>query len=92
MGSWEFLEESWSKLTLLGEGDEPIALDEEQTEEDSFKESRSLLGKLCIDRGIGKEILKATMGKVWRISTPANFKEVGKNLFTITFATESDKP
>lgn len=87
MGSWELLEESWGKLTLLHEEVEPITLGVELMGEDLFKESRSLLGKLCIDRSIGKEILKATMGKIWQISKPANFKEVGKNLFTITFET-----
>lgn len=31
------------------------------------------------------------MGKVWRISKPAIFTEVGRNTQIITFATEGDK-
>lgn len=29
--------------------------------------------------------------RIWRISKPVTFKAVGKNIFTITFATEADK-
>lgn len=91
MGSWEQLEERWGKLTLSGEEDKTITLGEKLSEEDQSKEQRSLLGKVCTDRTIGKEILKVTMGKIWRISKPEVIHEVEKNMFTITFDTESDK-
>lgn len=31
------------------------------------------------------------MNRIWRISKPATFKAVGKNIFTITFATKTNK-
>lgn len=31
------------------------------------------------------------MWKSWRVSKPAIFKEVGKNIFAITFAAKADK-
>lgn len=91
MGSWEQLEECWGKLTFSSEEDELITLGDELSGEDRNKERFSVMGMLCADRSIGKEIIKNTMGKIWRISKPAVFHEVGKNLFTVTFEKESDK-
>lgn len=31
------------------------------------------------------------MGKIWRISKPATFRDLGRNLFAIIFETENDK-
>lgn len=31
------------------------------------------------------------MGKIWCLSKPAAFTKVGKNMFIVTFATETDK-
>lgn len=40
---------------------------------------------------MGKEVLKKKMGKIWKISKLAFFRDVGKNLYTITFDIEVDK-
>lgn len=30
-------------------------------------EDRSLIGKVCTDRGIGREVVRSTMLKIWRV-------------------------
>lgn len=85
------MEERWGKLTLSGEEDEPITQGKELSRDGRIREQRSLLDKICANRSIEKEILKATMKKIWWISKSMIFKEVGKNLFPITFETKSNK-
>lgn len=65
--------------------------EEEVIEEDTIKEQRSLVGKICLDRGISKEVIQTTMGKIWSLSKSTSFKEVEKNLFIITFSIEAEK-
>lgn len=55
------------------------------------KGARSLVGKICADWAVGNEIVANTMEKIWRISKWANFLEVGKNTFIITFANHVDR-
>lgn len=44
-----------------------------------------------MDWTVGIEAIKNTMDKVWHVSKPTMFKIVGRNIFTITFATKTDK-
>lgn len=46
---------------------------------------------VCADKYIGKEAIRVTMGKIWRLSKPTSFKEVGKNIFIISFVKEKYK-
>lgn len=85
------MEERWDKLLLSREEDELINLGEDLSGDDKIKESQSLIGKVCADQSIGKDIMKTTLGKIWRISKPAIIHEVGKYCFTITFDYELDK-
>lgn len=72
-----------TKLCLTKKEQALIVLEEEVMEVDHGKEQRSL---------IGREVLRKTMSKIWRISKPTSFTNVrGKNLFIITFATKEDK-
>lgn len=66
-------------------------MEDEFSVSDQIKEQRSLLGKLCLDRMTGKEVPRNTMGKIWKISKPAIFRDLGSNLFSITFETKTDK-
>lgn len=66
-------------------------MDDDTTIKDRLKEQRSLVGKLSANRSIGVYVLRVTMGKIWKITKPTLFKTVGRNIFTITFATLADK-
>lgn len=85
------MEEQWGKLSLSGEKDELINLGEDLSGDDKIKENQSLIGKVCVDQSIGKDIMKTTLGKIWRINKPAIIHKVGKYCFTITFDYESNK-
>ncbi|XP_041019827.1 uncharacterized protein LOC121261463 [Juglans microcarpa x Juglans regia] len=85
------LEEQWRKFCLIEEEGEAIAIDDVVDEVIGFKGDCSLVGKICLDRNIGRMVLEDTMKKVWRVSKPAKFGELGGNVFTITFANQADK-
>lgn len=50
-----------------------------------------MIGKLWVERVINKGVTEAAMGKIWRLSSKAIFKEVRPNVFTILFVTFVDK-
>lgn len=50
-----------------------------------------MVGKIFFKNNISREIVRSTMGKIWRISKSTTFIEVGTNMFIIMFATETDK-
>lgn len=87
------LEERWGKLRLTEEEQVSITLGEEEVSEmDNIKERRSLVGKIFSERSISRDTIQTTtMGKIWKLTRSASFKEVEKNLFIITFATEAEK-
>lgn len=91
MESWDILEGNWEKLRLNSDEEDPIQVEDEFSVSNRIKERRSLLGKLCLDSMVGKEVLRTTMGKIWKISKPAIFRDLGSNLFSITFESETDK-
>ncbi|XP_041025325.1 uncharacterized protein LOC121265703 [Juglans microcarpa x Juglans regia] len=90
-GGMENLEAQWKKFRLSEE--ERLVVDVGEEIEGDVREcgERSIIGKICMERTIGREILAVTMGKIWRISKPAEFREVGDNKFVITFQSLNDK-
>lgn len=85
------LEAKWEHLRLLEEELQPISLGDETPTEYFIMVRHCEVGKLCSERSVGMEVLRATMGKIWCISRPALFKVVGQNIFTNSFATKADK-
>ncbi|XP_042952214.1 uncharacterized protein LOC122289295 [Carya illinoinensis] len=85
----EGLEGMWENLRLTEKESSLIKLGgmEERMRE---KGGNSLVGKIWIDRQIGREFVESTMGKIWRVSKPARFQEIGSNMFIITFFTHAD--
>lgn len=75
----------------MREKEKDTILVEEDTPEELIKERHYLVGKIFSDRRINRETMESTMGKIWRISKQAAFTEVEKNMFMVTFATETDK-
>lgn len=63
-----------------------------QTDWENRKRAHSLVGKFHADRIISREILHNIMKKIWKTSEAFNIqKNVGKNLFIISFKLEKDK-
>ncbi|XP_042973518.1 uncharacterized protein LOC122304969 [Carya illinoinensis] len=85
------LENRWNKLRLSEEEEVVLDLPFGEAEDVQRKGERSLIGRICLDRVVGKEIVSHSMGKIWRISQRAEFQEVAKNTFVLTFATHADK-
>ncbi|XP_040987678.1 uncharacterized protein LOC121235396 [Juglans microcarpa x Juglans regia] len=85
------LHEMWENLQLNEEEGVAIDIEVEGIPKVLHKGDRSLISKIWSDRQIGKNIIETTMAKVWRLSKPAIFIEMGKNIFVITFATHADK-
>ncbi|XP_042954547.1 uncharacterized protein At4g02000-like [Carya illinoinensis] len=84
------LEDLWENLKLTEEECSEIDLGEMDAKI-RVEGSRSLIGKVWVDRQIGKDIVEKTMARVWRLSKPAIFKDLGSNSFVISFATHVDK-
>ncbi|KAF5447877.1 hypothetical protein F2P56_033394, partial [Juglans regia] len=87
----ENLEDSWRQMKLSEEESETIELNAEESEAVSKKGQLCLIEKICTERTIRRNIISATMAKIWKLSRPALFQEVGANLFVIIFNTHEDK-
>ncbi|KAF5454944.1 hypothetical protein F2P56_024573 [Juglans regia] len=87
----EEMETKWERLQLTEEEDQEVVVGDDILDELSEKGDRSLVGRVMVERSIGRGVIETTMAKVWRISKPASFREVRTNVFVITFATQADK-
>lgn len=74
------MEAQQDQLCLYEDEQESILVDNNFPKIDKSEE-KSVVEKVCADRYIGKEAGRVTMGKLWRLSEPASFKEVGKFFF-----------
>lgn len=68
-----------------------IVLEEEDSEEVKHSKELCLIGRIWIERSIGKHIFETAMAKVCRLHTKAMFCEVGPNIFTISFMNYANK-
>lgn len=85
------LERKWDNLRLSEE--EKVGIDWDTVSVDAVREKgeRSLIGKICMEREISCDAVATIMTRIWRVSCPAKFQGVGRNLFVITFGTKEDK-
>lgn len=79
------------QLNLCEEEQETILVEEDCPKIGKMKEKRSLMGKNYADKNIRTEAIRVPMGKIWRLSKPDSLKEVGRNTFIVTSATDADK-
>lgn len=79
-------------MRLTEEENTTIVLNRETVEEAQRKGDRSLVGKLCMNWSIGKEVIASTIAKVWKLkmSKPVVFHEFGPNVF-VTLAIHANK-
>ncbi|XP_042942844.1 uncharacterized protein At4g02000-like [Carya illinoinensis] len=87
----EGIEEKWKQFNLTEEEDVTLDSPNGEREDVQQKGDRSLIGKVCTERGVGRDVIAKTMARIWRISKRAIFQEVERNVFVITFATHADK-
>lgn len=52
---------------------------------------RSLIGKAFVEQNIGREVIRATMEKIWKVNKPLAFRDLGSNHFGISFANRRNK-
>ncbi|KAF5481617.1 hypothetical protein F2P56_002257 [Juglans regia] len=90
-GEMEEIEEVWSRIRLNEEENTLIEVNGGEDESIRRREERSLVGKICSTRRIGKEIVKSTMEKIWRVGKPLDFEEIVFNYFAISLASARDK-
>lgn len=63
MESINSLEVQWDKLRFTKEEEEQIILGVEIFVANRAREKRSLIWKVCVDKNIGKEVIKTTVGR-----------------------------
>lgn len=80
-----YLEAKWSQMTLTVQEMNELIIDEAFAQEENKKALYSLVGKLQVDRTIGKEVAHAIMTKVWKTSKPFIFIDICPNLFLDKF-------
>lgn len=85
------LVEQWNNLWLSEEEQDTIVVGEDIPDKERIKERCSLVRKIFSDRSMSWEIVRGTMGRIWRINKQAAFTKVGKNTSIITFATKTNK-
>ncbi|XP_042974687.1 uncharacterized protein LOC122306320 [Carya illinoinensis] len=85
------LEHRWNNLRLSEEEEVVLDFPFGEAEDVQRKGQRNLIGRICLERVVGKEIVSNAMGKIWKISKRAKFQEVAKNTFVLTFTTHADK-
>lgn len=87
----ESLESRWQRLPLSTEEDNEIVVTHEQLTEEIKKGENSLIGKLHVERTIGKEIVRKTMGKIWKHLKPFSVCDFGLNTYIFSFSNEEDR-
>ncbi|XP_042939567.1 uncharacterized protein LOC122274609 [Carya illinoinensis] len=81
----------WERLKLSEEENTPVGVQCISMEKARDKEERSVVGKICSERKIGREVVRSTMEKISRVERHMEFQEIGNNSFIITFASKKDK-
>lgn len=50
-----------------------------------------MVGKICLERIVGMEVIRSTMEKIWRVGKSMVLQEIGENYFMIIFVSQEDK-
>ncbi|XP_042944639.1 uncharacterized protein LOC122278524 [Carya illinoinensis] len=84
------LESRWDQFSLTEDENSVIEVDSIDLEDAAQKEERRLVCKLWSNRRVGKEVVRSTMTKIWKVSSSFSFQEVSTNLFVIVFECQED--
>jgi hypothetical protein len=85
------LMQMWGNFSLTEEELEGYNGQDENLEEIAIKGKYCLVGKLLVERIVGKESIRYAMVRGWKPSGSLSFKVLGDNLFIIEFEYEEDK-
>jgi hypothetical protein len=87
----EDLMQMWGNFSLTEEELEGYNGQNESLEEVTIKGKNCLVGKLLVERIVGKESIRSAMINGWKPMGYLSFKVLGDNLFLIEFKYEEDK-
>lgn len=85
------VEELCECLMVIELENEELILDQSSMEEVVNKGENCLLAKLLYTNYYNKKAFQTTMSKVWRISTPIKFHNMGGGLMMVEFEYKQDK-
>lgn len=78
-------------LELNKDESEPIKIPMSDNVELKIIGERSLLGNIFTKWKIRGEVIRATMEKIWKVSKPLAFRDLGSNCFVISSRNQRDK-
>lgn len=87
----EDLTRLWENLSLTEGETEAVEIQPRAVEGLVSHGKHCLVGKLLVDRFVGKDVIKRTLIKGWRPSGRLSFKVLGENVFLMEFENEWDK-
>jgi hypothetical protein len=87
----EDLTKLWGNLTLTKEESVGFKAEEEVFEEATVQGRSCLVGKLLVERVVGKDSICSSLIRWWKPTEHISFKVLGENLFLIEFTNHCDK-
>jgi hypothetical protein len=81
----------WERFNILEEESVGIKTCDDDFEPLVGRGSACVMGKLLVDRTVGKEIIKTSLIRAWQPSGRVSFKSMGINTFLIEFENYWDK-
>jgi hypothetical protein len=87
----EDLTKLWGNFTLTEEESVGFEAKEEVFEEAIVQGQSCIVGKLLVERVVGKESIRSTLIRWWKPKDYLSFKVMGENLFLIEFTNPCDK-
>jgi hypothetical protein len=87
----EDLTKLWGKFTLTEEESVGFEAKEEVFKEAIVQGQSCIVGKLLVERVVGKESIRSTLIRWWKPKDYLSFKVMGGNLFLIEFMNPYDK-
>lgn len=80
----------WKSLRLIDTKRLEVSIAQEFPEEIIHIKHLSLLGLVVVEKAINKETFRSTMKCIWKTKGKVELKEVGFNMFVVTFHNKLD--
>lgn len=86
----ENLKQCWYQLNLSIEKDNKIIVTEDQLTKEINRGRTSIIRRLYLDRVISKEIIRNSMMKIWKTTSPYSILDIQPNTFIFSFVSIED--